>query len=201
MHHSSEQMDWLAAARLHPIDSVFTKTVAVLPIFVLGYSRVALGGFIMFTTFQAVFIHANIRIRFSPLRWIFATPEFHHWHHANDPAAYNSNFAGEFPWLDALFGTLHLPPGQMPKGYGIEDTVPQGYLRQLASPFQPARTAEAAGVILGIAPVWRQPWSNRSTRTLVTCEPNPHLGPARTRRRANWQCTGWGGSDLQVEND
>lgn len=153
VHHSSEQMDWLAAARLHPIDSVFTKTVTVLPIFALGYSRVALGGFIMVTTFQAVFIHANIRIRFGPLRWIIATPELHHWHHANDPAAYNSNFAGEFPWLDALFGTLHLPPGQMPAGYGIEDTVPQGYLRQLASPFRPARAVDVTRVSTEIGPV------------------------------------------------
>ena len=36
--------------------------------------------------------------------------------------------------LDLLFGTLHLPSGQMPDGYGIEESAPEGYLAQLAWP-------------------------------------------------------------------
>jgi sterol desaturase/sphingolipid hydroxylase (fatty acid hydroxylase superfamily) len=140
VHHSIQQMDWLAAARLHPIDSVFTRTITVLPIFALGFTRAALGGFLAFTTFQAIFIHANVRLTFGPLRWLVATPEFHHWHHANEPDAYNTNFAGEFPWLDALFGTLYLPKGRMPARYGIDDQVPDGYLRQLAWPLRAAVT-------------------------------------------------------------
>lgn len=143
VHHSIQQMDWLAAARLHPIDSVFTRTITVLPIFALGFTRPALGGFLAFTTFQAIFIHANVRLTFGPLRWLVATPEFHHWHHANQPDAYNTNFAGEFPWLDAIFGTLYLPKGRMPARYGIDDQVPGGYLRQLAWPFRAPVTRDA----------------------------------------------------------
>jgi sterol desaturase/sphingolipid hydroxylase (fatty acid hydroxylase superfamily) len=143
VHHSIQQMDWLAAARLHPIDSVFTRTCAVLPLFALGFTRGALGGFIAFTTLQAIFIHANVRLTFGPLRWLVATPEFHHWHHANEPEAYNTNFAGEFPWMDAVFGTLYLPKGRMPARYGIDDAVPDGYLPQLAWPFR-NRTPVAA---------------------------------------------------------
>ncbi len=147
VHHSIQQMDWLAAARLHPIDSVFTRTITVLPIFALGFTRAALGGFLAFTTFQAIFIHANVRLTFGPLRWLVATPEFHHWHHANEPDAYNTNFAGEFPWMDALFGTLYLPKGRMPARYGIDDQVPDGYLRQLAWPFRAPATPTAASAL------------------------------------------------------
>jgi sterol desaturase/sphingolipid hydroxylase (fatty acid hydroxylase superfamily) len=137
VHHSIEEMDWLASGRLHPVDQAFTRSCAILPIFALGFTRVTFGAFLVFTTFQALFIHANVRFKFGPLRWVISTPEFHHWHHARDPRAYNSNFAGEFPWVDALFGTLHLPRGPMPAEYGTADQHPDGYLRQLAWPFRP----------------------------------------------------------------
>ncbi len=148
VHHSIQEMDWLAAGRLHPIDQAFTRSCAVLPLYALGFSRATFGAFLVFTTFQALFIHANVRLTFGPLRWLIATPEFHHWHHANEPEAYNSNFAGEFPWIDWVFGTLRLPAGRMPARYGIDDPVPSGYLRQLAWPF---RRRPAGGALAGRA--------------------------------------------------
>ena len=136
VHHTIREMDWLAAAHLHPIDTVWTRSCIVIPLFALGFSRATFGGFLAFTTLQAIFIHANVRLTFGPARWVIATPEFHHWHHANAPEAYNSNFAGEFPWIDALFGTLYMPKGRMPARYGIDEQQPVGYLRQLAWPFR-----------------------------------------------------------------
>jgi sterol desaturase/sphingolipid hydroxylase (fatty acid hydroxylase superfamily) len=138
VHHSIREMDWLAAAHLHPLDSVWTRSCVILPLFALGFSKSAFGGFLIFATLQAIFIHANVRLTFGPLRWVMATPEFHHWHHANAPESYNTNFAGEFPWIDALFGTLYLPVGRMPARYGIDEEQPAGYLRQLAWPFRTA---------------------------------------------------------------
>ncbi|MGH9204958.1 MAG: sterol desaturase family protein, partial [Acidimicrobiales bacterium] len=64
-----------------------------------------------------------------------ATPAFHHWHHGNEAAAYNSNSAGELPLIDAIFGTLRLPKNEWPSQYGIDAPLPDGYLRQLAMPF------------------------------------------------------------------
>ena len=136
VHHSIAEMDWLASARLHPIDQAFTRSSAVIPLYALGFSKATFGAFLVVSSFQAIFIHANVRLNFGPLRWLVATPEFHHWHHANDPAHYNTNFAGEFPWIDALFGTLHLSGGRYPDRYGIDDPVPDGYLPQLAWPFR-----------------------------------------------------------------
>ncbi|MGH3576457.1 MAG: sterol desaturase family protein [Mycobacterium sp.] len=141
VHHSIEEMDWLAAGRVHPVDQAFTRACVVLPIVALGFARAAFGAFLVLMTVQALFVHANVRFRFGPLRWLIATPEFHHWHHSGDPATYNSNFAGEFPVLDLLFGTLHLPAGRMPDRYGIEESAPVGYLAQLAWPLARARRA------------------------------------------------------------
>ncbi len=136
VHHSIRDMDWLAANHLHPLDETFGRSAAVLPLYALGFGRVSLGAFVILITVQAIFIHANIRISWGPLRWVIATPQFHHWHHAREPEAYNTNFAGEFPVLDALFGTLYLPADRWPAQYGIDDIEPTGYLRQLAWPLR-----------------------------------------------------------------
>jgi sterol desaturase/sphingolipid hydroxylase (fatty acid hydroxylase superfamily) len=143
VHHSSREMDWLAATHLHPLDETFVRSMAVLPLYALGFGRVSLGAFLILITLQAIFIHANVRLGFGPLRWVIGTPQFHHWHHAREPQAYNSNYAGEFPALDALFGTLYLPGDRWPAQYGVDDTQPDGYLRQLAWPFRTRSEANA----------------------------------------------------------
>jgi sterol desaturase/sphingolipid hydroxylase (fatty acid hydroxylase superfamily) len=115
VHHSIEELDWLAAARVHPVDQILTKGVSLVPIVALGFSEWAIGVYALLYQWQSVLIHANVRIGFGPFRLLFASPEFHHWHHSNDREARDRNFAGQLTFLDALFGTLHMPRGQMPK--------------------------------------------------------------------------------------
>jgi sterol desaturase/sphingolipid hydroxylase (fatty acid hydroxylase superfamily) len=136
VHHSIRELDWLAANHLHPLDQIFVRSAAVLPLYALGFGRLSLGAFVVLTTLQAIFVHANVRLTFGPLSWLIATPQFHHWHHAREAEAYNSNYAGEFPAVDALFGTLHLPAQRWPTQYGIDEHEPAGYLRQLVWPLQ-----------------------------------------------------------------
>jgi sterol desaturase/sphingolipid hydroxylase (fatty acid hydroxylase superfamily) len=144
VHHSVRELDWLAANHLHPVDETFIRSAAVLPMYALGFGRIGLGTFAIVITLQAVFIHANVKTEFGPLRWLIATPHFHHWHHAREPQAHNSNYAGEFPLLDAIFGTLYLPTNRWPAQYGLDDLEPAGYLRQLAWPLTSSRTATRA---------------------------------------------------------
>ena len=138
VHHSIRELDWLAANHLHPLDQIFVRSAAVLPVYALGFGRLSLGAFVVLTTLQAIFVHANVRLTFGPLRWLIATPQFHHWQHAREPEAYNSNYAGEFPAVDALFGTLYLPARRWPGQYGIDGHEPASYLRQLVWPLRAA---------------------------------------------------------------
>jgi sterol desaturase/sphingolipid hydroxylase (fatty acid hydroxylase superfamily) len=140
IHHSIEQMDWVASGRLHPLDQAFTQAFAILPLFLLGYGNGAFAGVAVFVTLLALFQHANVRLRFPVLRWVINTPEWHHWHHAIDDEARDKNFG--LPLLDKVFGTAYLPKGKRPTGFGIHDPVPQdSYLRHLAYPFtKPARS-------------------------------------------------------------
>lgn len=49
--------------------------------------------YIVFVSLHSVFIHANLGFRFGWLRYVFATPQFHHWHHGAEPEAIDKNFA------------------------------------------------------------------------------------------------------------
>ncbi len=140
VHHSSEQMDWLASAHLHPLDSATSRIVAVVPLALLGFSRETFGATLVLLQLHAIFQHANLRVRFGPVGQALSSPHFHHWHHAGDVEARNRNYAGMFPWVDRIFGTYHAPVDRWPTRYGIDEPMATGYLGQLRSPF--ARTPE-----------------------------------------------------------
>jgi sterol desaturase/sphingolipid hydroxylase (fatty acid hydroxylase superfamily) len=137
VHHSIEEMDWLAGHRVHPIDQILTKTASYFPILVLGFSDAAILIFVMIYKWQSIMIHSNSALRFGPLEWIFATPHFHHWHHANQEAAFDKNFAGQLVFIDAIAGTLFIPEGT-PEKYGTDYPVPAWYHDQLVYPLREA---------------------------------------------------------------
>ena len=116
-------MDWLAGSRLHIVDIAVTRGLTYVPIYVLGFSDEPLAAYLVFVSAQATFIHANVRFEWPWLRWILATPRFHHWHHAAEPEAVDTNFAVHLPVLDLLFGTAHLPD-RWPSAYGLAHGAP-----------------------------------------------------------------------------
>jgi sterol desaturase/sphingolipid hydroxylase (fatty acid hydroxylase superfamily) len=138
IHHSAEQMDWLAGSRLHLVDVAVTRGLTYVPIYLLGFAEAPLFTYLVVVSAQATFIHANVRFEFGPLKWLIATPQFHHWHHADEAEAIDKNFAVHLPAIDAIFGTMYLPR-RWPRGYGLAEgaPVPEGFLRQLAWPFVP----------------------------------------------------------------
>ena len=135
IHHSSRDLDWLSASRLHPVNEVVTKLAQVVPLYLLGFRGEALASVVPILTFWAIFIHANVRWDFGPLRYVIATPRFHRWHHTSEEEGLDKNFAGLFPWIDLLFGTFYMPNRQ-PVTFGVRDDVPTGLLGQLAYPFR-----------------------------------------------------------------
>ena len=143
VHHSVDEMDWLASARLHPVDRALTASSAFLPVFIVGFSNPAVYVSALFTAALAIGVHANVRLTFGPLRYVIATPQYHHWHHtASDTEGYDKNFAVALPLIDMVFRTQHVPKGQWPSSYGIDEPYPRSYLGQLWWPF--ADTIRAA---------------------------------------------------------
>jgi lathosterol oxidase len=138
VHHSADHMDWLAGSRLHLVDVAVTRGLTYVPIYLLGFADGPLVAYLVVVSAQATFIHANVRFTFGPLKYLVATPQFHHWHHAAEREAIDKNFAVHLPIIDMLFGTAHMPD-RWPSAYGIGSgpQPPPGYLRQLLWPFRP----------------------------------------------------------------
>lgn len=141
VHHSVEQMDWLAGSRQHLGDIIATRAAGFVPVFVLGFADVAVYAYILLISFHAVFIHANARVEFGWFGRLLASPKFHHWHHTADPSAIDKNFAVLLPLWDMLFGTA-LWRKDWPQNYGLAGgQMPETWLGQLAYPFRKERHA------------------------------------------------------------
>jgi lathosterol oxidase len=136
VHHSTKNMDWLAGSRTHFVDIFVTRSMTFIPLYVFGFSEITFNTYIIFMAIHAVLIHANTRINFGFVKYIFATPQYHHWHHCEDPKYYGKNFATIFPFIDMIFGTYYLPGKVWPEGTGLrEANFPKGYINQLVYPF------------------------------------------------------------------
>jgi len=136
VHHSSEQLDWLSTFRVHPVDQILNGTIIAWPAVALGFSPVAVGAYAVVYRLHALLLHSNVGLPFGVLGRAFASPHYHHWHHADEPGVPNCNFGGQLVIWDRLCGTLH-DPTTLPRRYGVGGTVPNHYARQLVAPFVP----------------------------------------------------------------
>jgi sterol desaturase/sphingolipid hydroxylase (fatty acid hydroxylase superfamily) len=137
VHHSAKSLDWMAGARMHFMEIIVLRGATVIPMYIMGFSAVALHVYILLVYVHSSLVHANIGWNFDHVGKYLVTPRFHHWHHGIDKEAIDVNFAIHFPLLDRVFGTYHLPPHEWPSGYGIENhPVPRGYWKQFMYPFR-----------------------------------------------------------------
>jgi len=133
VHHASEDLEWISAARFHPVNLALGTALVDIVALLSGISPdifVVVGPF---STLTSGLVHANLNWTFGPLRYVFVSPVFHRWHHAR--AVCDRNFASTFSLWDVMFGTYHMPAGELPKDYGIDDKeMPEGLMPQLVYP-------------------------------------------------------------------
>ncbi|MFK7970094.1 MAG: sterol desaturase family protein [Bacteroidia bacterium] len=131
VHHSAEHLDWLAAHREHPLDTIYTVGLINLPAFILGFPLETIAALIAFRGLWAIYIHSNVRLPIGPLRMLIGAPELHHWHHDLDRSA--GNYANLSPLMDIIFGT-YTCPGHEPEAFGIHEKSPKTYLGHMLEP-------------------------------------------------------------------
>ncbi len=141
VHHSAEEINWLTALRMHPVDLLFGVACDIVTLHILGFSGPGIAFAAVFITFYNHFVHSNIDLEYDwPLNYIFASPNFHRWHHATDKKAYDKNFCSVFSCLDLMFGTYFHPTGKLPGAYGLspaeQKETPPGLARHLIHPFR-----------------------------------------------------------------
>ena len=168
IHHSAEHLDWLAAHREHPVDSIYTVGLINLPAFIMGFPLETLTLLIAFRGMWAIYIHSNVRLPIGPFRMLIGAPELHHWHHDRNRAA--GNYANISPLMDVLFGTYRCPDHE-PASFGLHEPMPKSYIGQLLHPFLPTKRQQLA------APT---PSDTRAMPTRMA--PAPHQQPVASTR-------------------
>ena len=91
---------------------------------------------------HADLIHANTKIGWGPLRFVFAEPRYHRVHHSIERRHWDKNFAGAFPVWDMVFGTAHFPaPSEFPRT-GLTYLREPRTVREFLLPKAPPRNLE-----------------------------------------------------------
>ncbi len=152
VHHSARRLYWLNASRMHPLDTASTVLISLLPLALLGVPIHVLALFDAFAIVHLLLQHSNVRLRLGLLDHVFASAEFHRWHHSPTPEEGERNYATFFSFLDHLFGTFRMPAGRRPRvEVGLyDDSAPisDGWVAQLRHPFavwlraRPTRASE-----------------------------------------------------------
>ncbi len=148
VHHSTEHLDWISGFRNHPFDGAIVAP-PFLFLLAAGFDAAFTGVLAVVQIVTGLFLHANVRWRWRPLHRVVITPEFHHWHHANETDAHNSNYSVFLPLWDIVFGTYYMPRDKRPLRYGVGEAIPNTMAGQLRWPFQNVRSP-GAGI--------RHPW-------------------------------------------
>ncbi|MCA9620568.1 MAG: sterol desaturase family protein [Myxococcales bacterium] len=132
LHHTAEEVDWLAAFREHPLDGLYTRALVNLPAILMGFSLSTIAGLIAFRGLWAVFIHANVKLPVGPLKYLMGAPSLHRWHHDRERGG-RVNFANLMPFWDVVFGTYY-EPAEQPEAFGAEGPTPRRYWAALLEP-------------------------------------------------------------------
>jgi len=137
IHHSPKVLDWMSTARFHPINNLLAFSLVDVVVLLLGFAPAALLVLAPFNLIYSSMTHANLNWTFGPLRYVFASPVFHRWHHTTQEEGLDKNFASTFPFLDVIFGTFHMPPGKLPEQFGNGDAdFPEDFWGQFIHPFR-----------------------------------------------------------------
>jgi sterol desaturase/sphingolipid hydroxylase (fatty acid hydroxylase superfamily) len=137
VHHSSEEIEWISAARFHPVNLLLGTIAVDVILLMAGISPNVMIWVGPFNTFHSAFVHANLNWTLGPFKYVLASPVFHRWHHTAADDGGNTNFAGTFPIWDILFGTFRMPEGRLPENFGKDEAeMPDEFVGQLAFPFR-----------------------------------------------------------------
>ena len=139
IHESLEEIDWLAAFRIHPLEPLMFKLLSITPLYFLGLDFPTIIGYGIFSYVVVHIQHSNIKINLGWLEYVITSPRYHRWHHAklideNGVKLRSFHNFALYPAWDMLFGTFYLPAG-WPTAYGNARGVPQTFLAQMAYPF------------------------------------------------------------------
>lgn len=118
VHHSAEELTFLASMRLGWTNILSLGWLIYLPVIMLGFDPRMVAALLAINLNYQFFLHSEWVPRLGPLEWLFNTPHHHRAHHARNPEFLDRNYGGMLILWDRLFGTI-APESDTPKLYGV----------------------------------------------------------------------------------
>lgn len=118
-HHSATELRATVSLRGHPLDFAVSMLFTTLFLYIIGFKGSAILIANSFMVANNMWLHTNVNVGYGKLAGVFASPNYHKWHHAKAREAIDRNFADLFVILDKLGGTYLDPKRGVPKAYGL----------------------------------------------------------------------------------
>jgi sterol desaturase/sphingolipid hydroxylase (fatty acid hydroxylase superfamily) len=142
VHHSVKEMGFAAHLRYHWMENIFYKPLKTFGVMILGGFEPEQAFIVHFIAITIGHLnHANIKITWGPLKYVFNNSVMHLYHHVKAlPEGRNQgiNFAISLSLWDYIFKTNYVPEdsGTIELGFPEEETFPKGFFGQLVSGFR-----------------------------------------------------------------
>jgi sterol desaturase/sphingolipid hydroxylase (fatty acid hydroxylase superfamily) len=124
VHHSAEQLTFLASLRLGWTSLLSLGWLFYLPLIALGFDPRMVVILLAINLNYQFFLHTEAIPKLGPLEWVLNTPHHHRGHHARNPEFLDRNYGGVVIIWDRLFGTL-APESNNQKVYGALGREPE----------------------------------------------------------------------------
>lgn len=136
VHHSVKEMGFAAHLRYHWMENILYKPLKTFGVMLLGGFEPEQAYIVHFIAITIGHLnHANVKLTYGPLKYIFNNPVMHLYHHAYTlpEGKYGVNFGISLSLWDYIFKTNYIPEdsGTITIGYKGDDTMPKSFLGQL----------------------------------------------------------------------
>ena len=140
VHHSVKEMGFAAHLRYHWMENVLYKPLKTFGVMIIGGFEPEQAYIVHFITIAiGHFNHANIKITWGPLKYVFNNPVMHLYHHAYTlpEGAHGVNYGISLSLWDYIFKTNYVPEdsGTIEIGYKGDTKMPKTFWGQLLHGF------------------------------------------------------------------
>lgn len=137
VHHSVKQMGFAAHLRYHWMENILYKPLKLLAVMLIGGFEPEQAFIVHFVAITIGHLnHANIKLSYGPLKYIFNNPVMHLYHHAYTlpkKHKHGVNYGISLSIWDYIFNTNYIPEtsGKITLGYSGDSKMPKNFFRQL----------------------------------------------------------------------
>lgn len=141
VHHSVKEMGFAAHLRYHWMENILYKPLKTFGVMIIGGFEPEQAYIVHFVAIAIGHLnHANIKITWGPLKYIFNNPVMHLYHHVKalpENHRHGINFGISLSLWDYIFKTNYVPEdsGTIELGFPNDEKFPHGFFGQLTYGF------------------------------------------------------------------